>query len=70
MHGPRKYRWGSEGGGGPAPSDTSFFSHLRFFLKKTIIFQDSREGPTFSGGSNFTPEGGGGESKYKNPNNL
>ena len=62
MHGPRKYRRGSLGGeGGPGPSATSFFSHqlsLRFFLKKTIIFQDSREGPTFSwgggGGSNFT----------------
>ena len=64
---------GGAGGGGPGPSATSFFSHqlnLRFFLKKTIIFQDSREGPTFSGGgggSNFT---GGGGSKYKNPNNL
>ena len=61
------------GGGGPGPSATSFFSHqlnLRFFLKKTILFQDSREGPTFSrgGGSNFNREGGG--SKYKNPNNL
>ena len=66
MHGPRKYRRGSGGGGGPGPSATSFFSHqlhLRFFLKKTIIFQDSREGPTFSGGgggSNFTRGGGGG----------
>ena len=52
------------GGGGPGPSATSFFSHqlnLRFFLKKTIIFQDSREGPTFSGGGglNFTRGGGG-----------
>ena len=47
-----------ERGGGPGPSATSFFSHqlnLRFFLKKTILFQDSREGPTFSGGG-----GGGG----------
>ena len=55
-----------ERGGGPGPSATSFFNHqlyLRFFLKKTIIFQDSREGPTFSGG-------GGGGSKYKNQNNL
>ena len=76
MHGPSKYRRGSGGGGGwgPGPSATSFFSHqlnLRSFLKKTIVFQDSREGPTFSGGgggSNFTPGGGG--SKYKNPNNL
>ena len=73
MHGPRKYRRGSRGGGGPGPSATSFFSHqlnLRFFLKKTIIFQDSREGPTLSEGgvSNFTRGGGG--SKYKNPNNL
>ena len=57
MNGPRKYRRGSGGGGGPGPSATSFFCHqlyLRFFLKKTIIYQDSREGPTFSGG------GGGG----------
>ena len=51
-------------GGGPGPSASSFFSHqlnLLFFLKKTIIFQDSREGPTFSGGggSNFNPRGGG-----------
>ena len=62
MHGPRKYR---RGRGGPGLSATSFFCHqlnLRFFLKKTIIFQDSREGPTLTGGgggggggSNFTP---------------
>ena len=64
MHGPRKYR---RGRGGPGPSATSFFSHqlnLRFFLKRTIIFQDSIEGPTYSGGggggSNFTQGGGGG----------
>ena len=54
MHGSRKYRRGAGGGGGGSgPSATSFFSHqlnLRFFLKKTIIFKDSREGPTFSGG--------------------
>ena len=56
---------GGGGGGGPGPSATSFFSHqlnLRFFLKKIILFQDSREGPTFSGGrgvSNFNPGGGG-----------
>ena len=66
MHGPRKYRRGSGGGGGPGPSATSFFSHqlnLRFFLKKTIIFQDSREDPTFSGGGggvNLYAGGGGG----------
>ena len=71
MHGPRKYRRG--GGGVQAHQPQVFFSHqlnLRFFLKKTIIFQDSREGPTFSGGgggSNFTPGWG---STYKNPNNL
>ena len=54
------------GGGGPGPSATSFFSHqlnLRFFLKKTIIFQDSRESPTFSGGGGGVkqtlPRGGG-----------
>ena len=49
---------GERGGGGLGPSATSFFSYqlnLRFFLKKTIIFQDSSEGPTFSGGG-----GGGG----------
>ena len=62
-------------GGGPGPSATSFFSHqlhLRFFLKKTVIFQDSREGPTFSGGGGGVKlyPGGGGGSKYKNPNNM
>ena len=60
---------GGGGGGGPGPSATSFFSHqlnLRFFLKKTIIFQDLREGPTFSGGGGgggggqTLPRGGGG----------
>ena len=67
MHGPRKNRRGSEGGGVPGPSATSFFSHqlnLRFFLKKTKIFQDSGEGPTFSGGGGgggqTLPGGGGG----------
>ena len=48
---------GGGGGGGSRPFSHKFFSHqlnLRFFLKQTIIFQDSREGPTFSGG------GGGG----------
>ena len=61
---------GNGSGGGPGPSATSFISHqlnLRFFLKKAIIFQGSREGPTFSGGggggggggSNFTRGGGG-----------
>ena len=64
-----------ERGGGPGPSATIFFSHqlnLRFFLKKTIIFQDSRERPTFSGGGGggggvkqTLPRGGGGGSKYK-----
>ena len=59
-------RGGGGGGGGPGPSATSFFSHqlnLGFFLKKTIIFQDSREGPTFSGGEGggkLYPGGGGG----------
>ena len=51
------------GGGGPGPSATSFFSHqlnLRFFLKKTIIFQDSSEGPTFIGGGGVQTETGGG----------
>ena len=75
MHGPRKYRRGSGGGGGggggSGPSATSFFSHqlnLRFFLKKTIIFQDSRGGPAFSGaggggmGKTFPQGGRGGQS--------
>ena len=85
MHEPRKYRRGA-GEGGLGPSATSFFSHqlnLRFFLKKTIIFQDSRKDPTLSGGGGgqtlpggggqTLPGGGGGGrgvSKYKNPNNL
>ena len=57
MHGSRKYRRG--GGGGPGPSATSFLViNLNTFLlkKNTIILQDFREGPTFSGG-------GGGVSK-------
>ena len=43
------------GGGGVQALPPQVFSiinliyDLRFFLKKTIIFQDSREGPTFSG---------------------
>ena len=53
-------------GGGPGPSATGLFllvlnfiyrSPNRFFSKKTIIFQDSRGGPTFS-------EGGGGPIAY------
>ena len=56
---------GNGSGGGPGPSATCFFSHqlnLRFFLKKTIIFQDSRDAPTFSGGGGgqTLPGGGGG----------
>ena len=35
------------GEGGPGQSTTSFNG---FFSKKTIIYQDSRGGPTFSGG--------------------
>ena len=64
MRGPRKYRRGS--GGVQAHPPQVFFSHqlnLRFFLKKTIIFQDSREGPTFrggGGGGQTLPGGGGG----------
>ena len=66
MHGPRKYRLGS-GWGGPGPSATSFFSqqlNLRLLFKKTIIFQDSREGQTFSrgGGGQTLPGEGGGQS--------
>ena len=64
MHGPRKYCRGSGGGGGgvQAHPPQVLFSHqlhLRFFLKKTIIFQDSREGPTFSGGGGGGGGGGG-----------
>ena len=69
MHGPRKYRRGSGlgGGGGGQVHPQQIFSVINLiyvlFLKKTIIFQDSREGPKFSGGR-------GGGSKYKNPNKL
>ena len=64
MHGPRKHRLGSGWGGGPGPSARSFFSqqlNLRLLLKKTIIFQDSREGQTFSrgGGVKLYPGRGG-----------
>ena len=55
MHGPRKYRRGGGGGGGGVQAHPPQVFNLRFFLKKTIIFQDSREGPTFPGGG-----GGGG----------
>ena len=54
---------GGAGGGVLAHPPQVFFSHqlnLRFFLKKTMIFQDSREGPTFSGGGGQTLPGGGG----------
>ena len=55
-------------GGGQAHPPQFFFSHqlnLRFFLKKITIFQDSREGPTFSRGGGWgegqtLPRGGGG----------
>ena len=73
----------SLGEGGPGPSATSFFSpqlNLQksngFFSKKTIIFQDSRGGLTFSGGGGATfpgvGEGGGVQLliPYNNPNNL
>ena len=62
---------GARGGGGvQAHLPQCFFSHqlnLRFFLKKTIIFQDSREGPTFSGGggSNLTRGRGGGNQSIR-----
>ena len=61
------------GGGGPGPSATSFLViNLNTFLlkKNTIILQDFREGPTFSGGgggvSKVPFSGGGGVSKVDN----
>ena len=71
MRGSRNFRQG--GGGGPGQSDkkalTAFFLVLSLFYsrkwlisKKTIIFQGSRGGPTFSrgggGGVNFFRGGG------------
>ena len=56
MHGPRKYRLGVGGGSRPI-RNKFFFSHqlnLRFFLKKTIIFQAPERVQHFPGG------GGGG----------
>ena len=73
-------------GGGPGQSDkkalaTFFFESSAYFTevkwlnsKKTIIFQGSRGGPTFSrgGGSNFFQGGGGVQLliPYRNPYNL
>ena len=57
---------GAGGGGGPGPSATSFFSHqlnLRYFLKKTIIFQTPERVQHFpggGGGGQTLPWGGGG----------
>ena len=68
MHVPRKYRRGGLGGGvwgggGVQAHPLQVFpvTNLIYgsFLKKTIIFQDSREGSTFSGG------GGGGVKLYR-----
>ena len=64
------------GGGGFRPirhkffQSSTYYSNLRFFLKKTIIFQDSREGPTFSEGVGVKLYPGRGGVKYKNPNNV
>ena len=43
-----------------------------FITEKTILFQGSRGGPTFSMGSNFFARGGGGPnaSFYRNPYNV
>ena len=68
MRGSRNFR---QGGGGPGQSDkkalTTFFLVLSLFYsrkwlisKKTIIFQDSRGGPTFSRGGGPTFSGVGG----------
>ena len=62
MHGPIRHKFFQS---------STYYSNLRFFLKKTIIFQDSREGPTFSEGVGVKLyPGGGGGVKYKNPNNV
>ena len=50
-----------------------FFTEVnRSISKKSIIFQGSRGGPTFSRGSNFFPGGGGVQLliPYRNPCNL
>ena len=74
MRGSRNFVQGG-GGGGPGQSDKKalttdnlflvlslFYSRKWFISKKTIIFQGSRGGPTFSrgggGGSNFFRGGG------------
>ena len=73
MRGSRNFRQGGGGGGGfqvnlTKSSDSLFlvlslfFSRKWLISKKTIIFQGSRGGPTFSrgagGGSNFFRGGG------------
>ena len=58
LHAHRRGSAGGGGGGVQAHPPQLFFSHqlnLRFFSKKTIIFQDSRVGQLFPGGG-----GGGG----------
>ena len=66
MRGSRNFRQGGGGGGGPGQSDkkalTTFYTSQMVNFKKTIIFQCSRGGPTFPGGSNFFQRGGGGGS--------
>ena len=76
----RIQEFSSGGGGDPGQSDKKkaltlffFFLSLAYFTevkwsisKKSIIFQSSRGGPTFSrgGGSNFFQGGGGGPIAY------
>ena len=65
---------GSRGEGGPGRSDkkaltSAYFTEVKWLIsKKTIIFQGSVGGPTFSGG------GGGGRIQllipYRNPYNF
>ena len=65
MRGSRNFR---QGGGGPGQFDKKalilvlslFYSRKWLISKKTIIFQGSRGGPTFSRGSNFIRVWGGG----------
>ena len=61
---------GGGGGGGPGQSDKKALTTCCCFLvlsvkwsisKKSIIFQGSRGGPTFSRGVQLFPGGGGGE---------
>ena len=78
MCGSRNFRQGGGGGGGSGPGQTDKKKAIFFFSpqlilqisKKSILFQGSRGGPTFSrGGPTFSRGGGGGVSN-RNPYNL